>query len=280
MSAAAAVSGSSGGDNKSSSDGFEWFAKFMSRTWQDQASADAQTDSKSATKIQSKPATNGWSGPLTADQLKAAEQKFGCTFPVQYRQFLLSLHSCTVKPTESRTVEPSGGAEESRADVPVHWLSDWTWNEQSVPDDSRLERRFEQPLSGLLRDIKTNDFWCESWGDEPASLPAKLSYVRERLQVGGSTTHKPVSRLIPIYFNRFVFSADANCQAVIRVDASDIAVVAHDFHRWLIKEFHVPTSDQPARIKPLTAEQEAKADELVQSIPFWGDLIRLFKERS
>lgn len=105
-----------------------------------------------------------WGPPYTAQELRAAEGKFGIRFPPDLFRFLLKKRFAA--------------------------SPDWTTDEEDIRGLMAL------PLEGIQFDIYKNDFWAPHWGERPASLDERFAVVEKLV--------KAAPQLIPLAPDMFI----------------------------------------------------------------------------
>lgn len=190
-----------------------------------------------------------WLGGLTEAQIEAAEQKYGLTFPEDYRVFLRTLHAL------DRSMFHAGFAEgdllvEGECPAFYNWLV----------DDEAIAGALEWPLEGLVFDAVRSDLWFDDWGPRPSDEPE----ARHRL--AGVLRSAP--RLVPVLGHRYLVEADCpRGHVVLSVYQSDIIVYARDLRTLLLKELAELLDVPDAARAAYDHEPYRRA---ARQIPFWG----------
>jgi len=186
-----------------------------------------------------------WRGAMTDAQVTQAEERYGLTFPPNYRLFLQTLH--TTDPERVRYVD---GTIHSPVGRPSH---DWQG------DRSQIDDAMSWPLDGLLWSIEAEDSWSSSWGDRPPTPESRAARVRE-LAAGGPP-------LIPLKGHRYLVGEPLEAgNPVLSIYGSDVIVYEPTFGTWLVAEL-------AQMVDPSLRELAPRVDGDVPAIPFCQDVI-------
>ncbi|HEX7591728.1 MAG TPA: hypothetical protein VF375_07240 [Candidatus Limnocylindrales bacterium] len=180
---------------------------------------------------------------MTPEQIRAAESRFGLTFPPDYRLFLETLH--TPDP-------PMVGARFEGSELVPHseWeFPDWTG------DPAPIEARMAWPVEGLLWSIEADGSWYRTWGPRPSTKAEREAVVR-RLAAAGPP-------LIPVFAHRCLVGSENAGNPVLSLYGSDLIVYGPDLRSYLLVEFNFLDWE--------TAHAGAAGSP--KPIPFWQDVI-------
>jgi len=111
---------------------------------------------------------------------------------------------------------------------------------------------------------KNAALWDKSWG----SKPDKVDKAKEKVQKNAAKTPK----LIPIYTNRYMFSAETKVPAVFALKGSSIYVVGWSFVHWIQIEFAKVPIPEPDDKTLLSMKKQ------IPKVPFWGKYIILLDD--
>lgn len=191
-----------------------------------------------------------WLPGLSTEAIDAIEQKWSVRFPPDYRLFLQLLHAVDRPMIAASFREQGIILGESPAFY--NWLT----------DTAEIERRFTEPVEGLLFDVRYNDLWLPQWGNMPHALTVREPRVRELA--------KSAPKLIPVFGHRFLVSEPYQAgNPVISVSQADIVVYGSDLRAYLLRELadvlNLRTLDWLGNMTPSTS---------IVNIPFWGDFIQ------
>lgn len=158
---------------------------------------------------------------LTIEEVQQVEQIFGFHFPPDLRAFL-------------QTALPV-----SDGFVP------WRWGIRNTSIAHKITERLQEPVDGILFDVKKNTFWLPQWGTPPADEEQREAIARQHLV--------SYSQLIPIYSHRYLPELPhEEGNPVFSVWGSDIIHYGYDLLSYFVHEFtlHYPPDGQtPARPK-------------------------------
>lgn len=177
---------------------------------------------------------------LSDKEVSTIEERFAFVFPPELRLLL-------------QTALPA-------SDYFPNWRTD---------SNDRLQEWLDQPVQGILFDVRNNVFWHDNWGRRPALLSDAIEvaahYLRgvpKLIPIGDRTYLKCVPAL-PNSSGNPVFS-------IHQTDALHAGKDVPDFLTWFSRsdaafDEDEETSDPPT---PLCADY-------YQHVPFWTDLVRL-----
>jgi hypothetical protein len=226
-------------------DFLRWFKRATEETWRRYAPREFKAPGAGGLDWQR---GTRWRGGMTEAQIRAAEARFGVSFPPDYRLFLATLH----------TPDPAmaGAFYEGHELVPSEgrWCPDWTG------DPKAIEAGLAWPVDGLIRSIEAEDDWHPAWGRRPANRQQREAVVR-RLAAAGA-------QLIPVFGHRYLVGPpDRSGNPVLSIYGADVIVSGSDLWSYLVEEFHVAG-------RPSTGSMASgDGDGAVQRIPFWQDVI-------
>lgn len=156
-----------------------------------------------------------WTDGYTADELDAAQERYGLRFPPDLVELLL----------DRRPVDG------------------WDWR----ADEVGIRRALEHPLGGLLFDLENNDLWWPEWGERPAS-------AKERAEVV-TTIVNAAPRLIPLIAHRYIPEEPHEAgNPVFSVMQSDVIYYGADLAEYFANEFGGTYHVGPARRIPFWSE--------------------------
>jgi hypothetical protein len=186
-----------------------------------------------------------WRGGMMDAEVTKAEERYGLTFPPDYRLFLQTLH--TTDPERVRYVDGTIHAQFGR---PFH-----DWQGDRAPIDEALA----WPLDGLLWSIEADDSWSSTCGDRPTTPEGRAARVRE-LAAGGPP-------LIPLMGHRYLVGEPLEAgNPVLSIYGSDVIVYAPTFGTWLVAELGQMVASSLRELAPRVAGD-------VPAIPFLQDVI-------
>ncbi|MDI5973824.1 hypothetical protein POF50_031550 [Streptomyces sp. SL13] len=150
---------------------------------------------------------------LTAAELTAAEERWGFTFADDHRGFL----------SEGLAVDGEG------TDRP-------RWPDWRHGDPADLRRRLEQPVDGVLFDVR-HGFWTSAWGERPPSAGAAEATARRALASGAA-------KLVPVYGHRYLPAGRGTSgHPVLSVHQTDVIVYGGALSDWAAAEFGPAADD-------------------------------------
>ena len=157
------------------------------------------------------------------------ETKFNFKFPPDLKIFL-------------QTVLPASGS-----------FVNWRLGLKIKSEYERINLRLNGPLAGMLFDLKSNDFWVDSWGSRPDKYEDKVAIAKK--------FYETYPKLIPIYSHRYIPSQpNENGNPVFSVHQMDIIYYGFDLATYFANEFNFT----------LTKEFE-KPKKPKKIIFFWSD---------
>jgi hypothetical protein len=156
---------------------------------------------------------------LSDEEVLQAETAFGITFPPD-----LGLLLQTALPISEK-------------------FPNWRLALHSKEAANKIISMLEWPLEGILFDVRTNNFWHESWGDRPATCEECVAVVKQHYQA--------YPRLAPIYSHRYIPTRPhQGGNPVFSVYQTDVIYYGRDLPGYLANEFGItlPHSfEKPAR---------------------------------
>ncbi|NHA68643.1 hypothetical protein [Phycicoccus flavus] len=145
---------------------------------------------------------------LSADELRAVEQRFGITFARSQREFL------------SRVLPVEGPQVTERAAWP-----DWRHG-----TTEELMGRLTWPTDGVVFDVLHDAFWPASWGSRPVGKGDAEAVARSRLG--------DVPALVPLFGHRYFPARPTNEDPpVFSVWQTDVIYYGDDIADWSAREF-------------------------------------------
>ncbi len=197
-----------------------------------------------------------WAKPLSEAEISEIENKWGLSFPPDYRLFLNVLHTTDRPPLARKWVgglmRLIKGSSELVEGVGFH---DWRSN------DDVVRERLEWPLSGLEFDIDHNALWLNEWGDKPSSVALQKQKLREEFL--------KAPKVIPVFGHRYLLSDP--CEAgnpVLSIYQADIITYGLSLRGYLLNEL---SSSVRLTNEELEKERDSQTEKISLSrIPFWG----------
>jgi hypothetical protein len=166
---------------------------------------------------------------LTDDEVLEVEGKFNLTFPPDLKLLLQS-------------ALPTSGS-----------FVNWRLGLKSQDEADKIISRLDWPLEGMLFDIKSNNFWVESWGAKPNTLDEKNLIAKQY--------YETYPKLIPIYSHRYIPSRPCESDnPVFSVYQMDIIYYGYNLATYLANEFHFSLPKNFEKLKQPKKE-----------IEFWSD---------
>ena len=217
----------------------EWFRDATETEWRTHAPRDHFAASVGGLDWQE---GTRWRGGMTSEQIRAAESRFGLTFPPDYRLFLETLHTPD-PPMVGARFEGSQLVPHSERQFP-----DWTG------DPGAIEARMAWPLEGLLWSIEADESWYRTWGPRPDTKAEREAVVRQLAAAG--------PQLIPVFAHRCLVGSETAGSPVLSLYGSDVIFYGPDLRSYLLVEFHF-----------LDRETAFAGAGALEPIPFWQDVI-------
>lgn len=192
-----------------------------------------------------------WTNPLSPNEIRNVEKRWGFEFPEDYRLFLSVLHTVDKHPRRRKWI--SEFESEVGPSISFHnWLT----------DDGIIRERMGWPLEGLEFDLKNNCLWLEEWGPKPEALADRREVLKSRI-LGAP-------RLIPIIGHRYLLGDPClPGNPVLSVYQSDIIVYGNDLRAYLLNEFHFECGLKESEV-PRMPVGPRRVD--LSEIPFWGPI--------
>lgn len=166
-------------------------------------------------------------GPgLSEAELARAESVIGARFPPDLREMLAAF-------------------------LPLGPGPDWR-----DPGSAAIATRLAWPLDGMIFDLEHDQFWLESWGDEPASVDERIAIAKRAVAAA------PV--LIPVFGHRYL--PGDPCEAgnpVYSVHQTDVIVYGHDLRSYWRNELG-PIAERDRRMASAPAPR---------AIRFWSEVL-------
>lgn len=125
------------------------------------------------------------------------------------------------------------------------------WADQSRGNVAAIQNMLDQPVEGILFDVKHNHFWMTEWGERPVRIAEALRTAKEQL--------RDIPKLIPIYGHRFLPSDP--CEAgnpILSVHQTDIIYYGANLYDY----FTVEPGGKDYSTIPF--------DQIKTALPFWG----------
>ena len=174
---------------------------------------------------------------LTEEELAAAEEFYGITFPQSLREFYVA-----GLPVSSDPPDPA---------PTIRW--DWfpVWNDFSEESAAIIRRQMEWPSKSVLLDVE-NGYWVKTWGERPEALEDRLAQCR--------AVFEQSPKLIPIYVRTYVPQVDgADNPPVISVYGLDTLYYGENLKDYLLRRF----------LRERPHEERTPA----VTVPVWDDII-------
>jgi len=225
----------------------DWFRERTEAAWADYEPRDFSGDGPGVSDWQ--PGTR-WLNGLPLEDIESAEERFGLSFPPDYRLFLRRLH--TVDRPRPGWFFVDG---ETKAPRDTPSFTDWR-------DEPAVRAALDGPVSGLIFDLEHNSLWLEGWGPRPEAPAAREAELRRR---AASAPH-----LIPVYSHRCLLGdPQISGNPVLSLYQSDIIFYGPDLRWYLLIEFADLLGLDRGEIDEASTPHYRHR---MKDIPFWGEL--------
>lgn len=160
-----------------------------------------------------------WQG-LSHQEIDAIEKEYQLKFTPAHRSFLHILHTVDKK-------RPLWDYDEEGEPTTIVAYESYFHNWKT--DQQQIKKRKNWPLETIWQDITgVNKVWLKSWGQPPASLPAKRAILEQ--------WWKQLPPCLPIRGHRFVLDLGLEDNPVLSIYGSDVVVYGWDMKDYLMSE--------------------------------------------
>lgn len=106
----------------------------------------------------------------------------------------------------------------------------WRLGLNSTDEAASITSRLEWPLEGILFDIRSNDFWEDSWGIKPSNDEDKVLIATEY--------YSSYPKLIPIFSHRYIPGVPHEAgNPVFSVHQTDVIYYGYNLAEYFANEF-------------------------------------------
>lgn len=165
---------------------------------------------------------------LKSEELETIERTFNFLFPPELRLFLEIANPISEK------------------------FVNWRYALKSPKGYEEAKARLNQPLEGIVFDVKHNDFWLPNAGDKPEYLNDQIDLIEKYI------ANQPP--LIPIYSHRYAVSGNQEGTPVLSIWQTDIIYYGSNLFDYFANEFRLPL---PSDFASLPSNTE---------VPFWSKM--------
>lgn len=129
----------------------------------------------------------------------------------------------------------------------------YDWRNSNEGNVRQIKEVINMPLQGLIFDLKSNNFWCDKFGEKPESIEDARNVLIEH--------YKRAPQMIPIYGHRYMpfFPNETNIP-VFSIMQSDIIYYGMDLVSYLEIEFGFKQHGELIQAK-------------IRYVDFWSDLL-------